>query len=176
VPIECRGARFLAVCLAEVGEYERSLVEAKRSVEQTRAASLDLILAVAGMQRARDEQAFFWSRRSSCAITAEVPQSRHRTSGGCPAIQQGASVSSMNRTALPPWVVDNRTAVAREAAPYRGLTPEQRSRALAAACRAAARQLAARPDRQRLLEYRDPLPETSVAALRRLRAAARRTA
>ncbi len=81
----------------------------------------------------------------------------------------------MTRAALPPWVLDNRTAVAREAAPYRGLTPAQRTQALAAACRAAARQLAARPDRQRLREYRDPLPESSAAVLRRLRAAARRT-
>jgi hypothetical protein len=80
----------------------------------------------------------------------------------------------MKQTALPPWAVDNRTAVAREAAPYRGLTPAQRAQALAAACRAAARQLAERPDRQRLLEYRDPLPQSSVAVLRRLRAAARR--
>ena len=81
----------------------------------------------------------------------------------------------MSRMTLPPWVVDNRTAVAREAAPYRGLTPTQRAHALAAACRAAARQLAGRPDRQRLLEYRDPLPQSSVVVLRRLRAAARRT-
>lgn len=80
----------------------------------------------------------------------------------------------MKQAALPPWAVDNRTAVAREAAPYRGLTPAQRAQALAAACRAAARQLAERPDRQRLREYRDPLPQSSVAALRRLRAAARR--
>lgn len=80
----------------------------------------------------------------------------------------------MTRTAIPRWAVDNRTAVQREAAPYRGLTPEQRAQAVAAACRAAARQLAERPDRQRLVEYRDPLPESSVAALRRLRMAARR--
>ncbi len=80
----------------------------------------------------------------------------------------------MTRIALPPWVVDNRTAVAREAEPYRGQTREQRSRALAAACRAAAKQLAARADRQRLREYRDPLPQSSVVALRRLREAAQR--
>jgi hypothetical protein len=77
---------------------------------------------------------------------------------------------------LPPWVVDNRTAVAREAQGFRALTPEQRWRAVAAACRGAARQLARRADRRRLLDYRDPLPESSVLALRRLRAAARRTA
>jgi hypothetical protein len=77
---------------------------------------------------------------------------------------------------LPGWVVDNRTAVAREAEPYRALTSEERARATAAACRAAARQLAHRADRERMLAYRDPLPESSVALLRRLRAAARRGA
>ncbi len=83
-------------------------------------------------------------------------------------------LSAMTRPALPPWVVDNRTSVAREAEPYRTMTAAARAQALAAACRAAARQLAARPDRQRLREYRDPLPESSLIALRRLRAAARR--
>ena len=82
----------------------------------------------------------------------------------------------MARTALPGWVVDNRTAVAREAEPYRNITQAQRAKALAAACRAAARQLAMRADRQRLLDYRDPLPESSVVVLSRLRAAARRSA
>lgn len=74
---------------------------------------------------------------------------------------------------LPKWVVDNRTSVEREAAAYRHLTPQARGRATAAACRSAARQLASRPDRARLLEYRDPLPESTVAILRRLRAAYR---
>jgi hypothetical protein len=77
---------------------------------------------------------------------------------------------------LPKWVVDNRTSVEREAAPYRGLTPEQRWRATAAACRSAARQLAQRADRQRLVDYRDPLPASTVVVLRRLRAAHRRPA
>ena len=74
---------------------------------------------------------------------------------------------------LPQWAVDNRTAVAREAEPYRKLTVEARWRATATACRGAAHQLAQRADRKRLLEYRDPLPESSVLALRRLRAASR---
>lgn len=76
---------------------------------------------------------------------------------------------------LPPWVTDNRTAVAREAEPYRAMTAEERWRATAAACRAAARQLAHRPDRERLLAWRDPLPDSSIELLRRLRARARRT-
>jgi hypothetical protein len=78
--------------------------------------------------------------------------------------------------ALPGWVTDNRTAVAREAAPYRGLSAEARTRATAAACRAAARQLASRPDRERVLEFRDPLPESSSAALEKLRRAAKERA
>ena len=70
---------------------------------------------------------------------------------------------------LPAWAVDNRSAVAREAAPYRGLSPDERWRLLAAACRGAARQLRNRSDRERILAYRDPLPASSVAILRRLR-------
>jgi hypothetical protein len=76
-------------------------------------------------------------------------------------------------TGLPKWAVDNRTAVEREARAYRNLTPEERWRATAAACRGAARQLAQRVDRQRLMDYRDSLPKSSVIALRRLRATAR---
>jgi hypothetical protein len=77
---------------------------------------------------------------------------------------------------LPKWAVDDRTAVAREAEPYRGWTPEQHARAVAAACRAAARQLASRPDRERIVDYRDPLPPSSVAALRLLRSGYRQRA
>jgi hypothetical protein len=75
---------------------------------------------------------------------------------------------------MPKWVVDNRTAVAREAEPYRHLTDVERWRATAAACRSAARQLATRTDRVRLLAYRDPLPRESIELLARLRAAHRR--
>src|SRR4029450_5371940 len=84
------------------------------------------------------------------------------------------AIYSASMARLPKWVVDNRTAVDREAAPWRGRSPEEHHRALAAACRAAARQLAQRADRERLLAYRDPLPDSTLAALRRLRAAARR--
>jgi hypothetical protein len=77
---------------------------------------------------------------------------------------------------LPPWVTDNRTAVAREAEPYRGLSTEARWHATAAACRAAARQLSQRPDRARILAFRDPLPESTVRILQRLRAAAKESA
>ncbi|MFN8544939.1 MAG: hypothetical protein U0807_12165 [Candidatus Binatia bacterium] len=70
---------------------------------------------------------------------------------------------------LPAWAVDNRIAVAREAAPYRGLSTDERLRLTALACRGAARQLAGRADRRRLLDHRDPLPPSTVAALARLR-------
>jgi hypothetical protein len=76
---------------------------------------------------------------------------------------------------LPKWMVDDRTSIEREAAPWRGRSPEEHARATAAACRAAARQLALRPDRERLLAYRDPLPQSTRVALRRLREAARRS-
>jgi hypothetical protein len=72
-------------------------------------------------------------------------------------------------TRLPPWVVDNRTAVAREAAPYRAMSPDDRLQATAVACRSAARQLRSRRDRERLLAYCDPLPESTIATLKRLR-------
>jgi hypothetical protein len=72
-------------------------------------------------------------------------------------------------TKVPAWVVDNATAVAREAADYRGLSPVERLRLTAIACRGAARQLASRPDRLRILAHRDPLPNSTVVALERLR-------
>ena len=75
---------------------------------------------------------------------------------------------------LPKWAVGNRAAVESEAAPYRGLSPDERWRLVAAACRAAVRQLAGRADAERLRAYRDPLPASTVAALARLRAEYRR--
>jgi hypothetical protein len=71
---------------------------------------------------------------------------------------------------LPKWVVDNQSSLRDEAAPYIGLSPEERVRLLAAACRAGARLLRARPDAARLLDGIDPLPESTERALHRLRA------
>jgi hypothetical protein len=71
---------------------------------------------------------------------------------------------------LPKWAKDNRTAVLEEAADYVGLTHEQRVELLRRVVRSGARQLAGRDDRVRLLEFRDPLPKSSVEALARLRA------
>jgi hypothetical protein len=70
---------------------------------------------------------------------------------------------------LPKWVVDNQSSLRDEAAPYVGLSPEERVRMLAAACRAGAKLLRARPDAARLLERVDSLPESSERALERLR-------
>lgn len=71
---------------------------------------------------------------------------------------------------LPAWAVDNASSLREEAAPYVGLTAEERARMLAAACRAGARLLRARSDAARILDHVDPLPESSERALVRLRA------
>lgn len=75
---------------------------------------------------------------------------------------------------LPAWVVSNRESVLAEAAPYRYLSAAERAQHLAIACRTSARMLRARPDRLRVIALKDPLPESSVAALARLREQARR--
>ena len=72
-----------------------------------------------------------------------------------------------------PWVVGDHESVVAEAEPYVGMAPEQRAVALAAACRAAMRLLGIRADRQRVLSHTDPLPESSIRALERLRREAR---
>jgi hypothetical protein len=70
---------------------------------------------------------------------------------------------------LPGWVTDNKTSVEREAALWRNRTEAERAAALAAACSAAAKILRARTDSPRVFEWVDPLPASSVAALKRLR-------
>ena len=77
--------------------------------------------------------------------------------------------------ALPGWIVDDRESVRREAEPYRHMTPEQRAELLAAACRGMARLLRIRDDRDRVLAHTDPLPESTIRALERLRREAART-
>ena len=72
-------------------------------------------------------------------------------------------------SSLPGWVVSDAESVRSEAEPYRDLTPEQRGALLAAACRAAARLLRARDDAAAVLAHRDPLPESTIRALERLR-------
>ena len=74
---------------------------------------------------------------------------------------------------LPAWVVPEEESVRREAAPYVEMSPEERARVLASVCRSAARLLASRPDRERVLQMQDALPVSAIVALARLRAAAR---
>ena len=72
-------------------------------------------------------------------------------------------------TKLPGWAVDGVESVRREAARYRGMTPEQKIDLVASACRTAATLLDASPNRARALRHTDPLPPASAAALSRLR-------
>ena len=71
---------------------------------------------------------------------------------------------------LPGWVVDNRTSVLREAEPYRAMTCEQRLKLMSLLCDDAVKQVNAREDRDAVVRYREPLPQSSVEALARLRA------
>ncbi len=73
------------------------------------------------------------------------------------------------RSLPPALVIDDATSVDEEAVPYRDLSDAQRARVLAAVCRAAARILRSRPDRDAVIEYVDPLPSSTIAALDRLR-------
>lgn len=67
--------------------------------------------------------------------------------------------------------MDDVDSVRQEAAPYKEMTPAQRLAVLASACRAATRLLLSREDHRRVLEHVDPLPESTINALTRLRRA-----
>lgn len=71
--------------------------------------------------------------------------------------------------ALPGWVVDNATSVAREAGPYVKLAPNERAQFLAPLCRTAMLIALGRPDSARVLSFRDRLPASTEQALARLR-------
>jgi hypothetical protein len=71
---------------------------------------------------------------------------------------------------LPAWVTSNDVSLIREAADYVGLTPSQRAAIVDVLCRDAQRLLRARVDRERVLDFRDPLPDGSVKLFARLRA------
>lgn len=79
-------------------------------------------------------------------------------------------------TRLPGWVVDNAASVAAEAAPYRDRTPDEMVADLRAVCRAGARILALRDDIDAVVAHQDPLPESSVVILMKLREQARQRA
>ena len=74
---------------------------------------------------------------------------------------------------LPGWVVDHRTSVLQKVEPYRHKTPEERARDLWDVCEAAAQLLVLNRNRKKVLAMQDPLPESTVRALARLRAKAR---
>lgn len=76
---------------------------------------------------------------------------------------------------LPGWVRRPDHPLRQEADRYRGMSPEERARHLAAVCRDAMRLVAARPDADRVRRRRDPLPESSRAVLARLREGGGRT-
>jgi hypothetical protein len=73
---------------------------------------------------------------------------------------------------LPPSLDRSIHTVEREVERMRSLTPEQRLEIVAKVCRAAALQLAMHPRREAVLASRDPIPESTRIALRRLRAEA----
>jgi hypothetical protein len=71
---------------------------------------------------------------------------------------------------LPGWVVDNKSSVAREAAPYVALSPDERAACLVQVCRTAMSIAKGRPDSARVFSFRDAVPATTEQALARLRA------
>ncbi len=79
----------------------------------------------------------------------------------------------MKRPTLPGWVIDDAESVREECAPYVAMPPAERMRILAGLLRDADRILAARADSEAALAWVDPLPESTVRALERLRAEAK---
>ncbi len=75
---------------------------------------------------------------------------------------------------LPPWVVDNDASIEAEAAPWRTVSIEDKGRAMRDACATAGRFTRARADAERVYAWRDPLPDSTIEALRRLQAAYKR--
>jgi hypothetical protein len=70
---------------------------------------------------------------------------------------------------LPGWVVDNATSIGVEVEPYRRMSMLERWRATRRCCESASAILRFNRRPERVLEYRDPLPESTQRALRRLR-------
>lgn len=76
------------------------------------------------------------------------------------------------RTRLPGWVVDDDTSIREEAAEWAGLTPAQRWRLATLCARDVMWAARASGAPERVLDHTDPLPESTVAVLARLRRAA----
>lgn len=70
---------------------------------------------------------------------------------------------------LPGWVVDNATSVREECEPYRNLSPQQHGEILRSVCQAAVNLAMSRADRDRVFNWKDKLPASTLAALERLR-------
>lgn len=70
---------------------------------------------------------------------------------------------------LPGWVVDDDTSIREEVAEYVGASPERLWELTRACARTAAWALSFHADRSAILEHRDPLPASTIAALTRLR-------
>jgi len=70
---------------------------------------------------------------------------------------------------LPGWVISNHESVEREAAQYRDMTVEQRLEILAGLCRTVPKLLEMNSQREFVIAYRAPLPQSSQRALARLR-------
>lgn len=87
-----------------------------------------------------------------------------------------AIVTGVRLEKLPGWVIDNDTSVHEEVAPFKQATMAERWGATNRCCRAAASMLRFHREPGRVLAHRDPLPGSSLALLRRLRAVRRKTA
>jgi hypothetical protein len=70
---------------------------------------------------------------------------------------------------LPPSLQRDRHPLSEEVAWAKSLTPEQRLEVLASLCRDTVKLLSMNPKRDRVLAIRDPVPESTVKALARLR-------
>ena len=77
---------------------------------------------------------------------------------------------SMTRS-LPPWVVSNEESVRREVSRYRNMTPEERGVILAMVCDDAAALIETSGRAEQIRTWRDPLPPSTVLALKRLQTA-----
>lgn len=77
-------------------------------------------------------------------------------------------------TDLPGWVKSGAESARDKARLSRDLSLEDRLKASAAVCATASYMLALNPKRKRVLQWVDPVPQSTVAALARLRRDARR--
>ncbi|MBT6275521.1 MAG: hypothetical protein HOI95_15470 [Chromatiales bacterium] len=104
------------------------------------------------------------------AMASRLLRARPRTRPIC--LDANADLNPYNTTMvirLPPSLDRTRHTVSVEVGWARGLSVEQRLDAVALACRAAAKVAALKRDLRSHLARRDPYPDSTVAALRRMR-------